>query len=59
MVNSDDEVVAFYSNNRVKKFFKKPFNSKTKIGEGNGKFVEKAGEEEKKKSEKSDLKVEE
>ena len=28
LMNSDDEAVAFYSNNRVKKFFKKPFNPK-------------------------------
>ena len=49
LVNSDDEVVAFYSNNRVNKIFKKPSNSKSKIGEGKGKFVTKAGGEEKKK----------
>ena len=28
LMNSDDEAVTFYSNNRVKKFFKKPFNPK-------------------------------
>ena len=30
LLNSDDEAIAFYSNNRVKKFFKKPFSSKSK-----------------------------
>ena len=30
LMNSDDEAVAFYSNNRVKKFFKNPFNPKGK-----------------------------
>ena len=26
MINSDDEAITYYSNNRVKKFFKKPFS---------------------------------
>ena len=30
LMNSEDEVVAYYSNNKVKKFFKKPFNQKYK-----------------------------
>ena len=30
MVKSDHEAVAYYSNNKVKKFFKKPFNPKNK-----------------------------
>ena len=28
LVNSEDEVVAYYSNNKVKKFFKNTFNPK-------------------------------
>ena len=50
-MNSDDEAVAFYSNNRVKKFFKKPFNPKGKQTDAKSGFI-KAGGEEKKKFEK-------
>ncbi|XP_023745018.1 uncharacterized protein LOC111893181 [Lactuca sativa] len=54
IMNSDDDAIGFYSNNRVKKFFKKPFNSKVKQSEGKGSFVNKAAGEEKKKFEKND-----
>ncbi|XP_052627452.1 uncharacterized protein LOC128134082 [Lactuca sativa] len=57
LLNSDDEAVAFYSNNRVKKFFKKPFNPKGKKNELKGNST-KSGEEEKKKFEKSEKKDE-
>ena len=33
-MNSDDEAITLYLNNRVKKFFKKPFNPKMKQSEG-------------------------
>ena len=36
IINSDDEAVAFYSNNQVKKFFKSPFNSMTRTSEVKG-----------------------
>ena len=55
LINSDDEAFAFYTNNRAKKFFKKPFSSKSKTGDVKEKFVTKTGGEEKKKSEKSDV----
>lgn len=32
LFNSDDEAVAYYYNNKVNKFFKKPFNGKLKNG---------------------------
>ncbi|XP_023761595.1 uncharacterized protein LOC111910032 [Lactuca sativa] len=51
LMNSDDEAITFYSNNRVKKFFKKPFNSKGKQSEIKGNLT-KSGMEEKKKFEK-------
>ena len=57
IINSDDEAIAFYSNNRVKKFFKKPFNPKVKQSEGKGSLVKKNVVEEKKKFEKNDGKV--
>lgn len=34
--NYDDEVVAFYSNKKMKKFFKESLNSKSKISESKG-----------------------
>ncbi|XP_052624916.1 uncharacterized protein LOC128132402 [Lactuca sativa] len=48
IVNSDDEVVAFYSNNRVKKLFRKPFNGKSKTNDGKGNFAAEIVNEEKK-----------
>ena len=48
----DDEAVAYYSNNKVKKFFKKPFNAKFK-NRSEGKGVATTG-----KSVKEDTKVE-
>ena len=48
IVNFDDEVVAFYSNNKVNKFFKKPFNLKSKTSESKGIFSGKSVREEKK-----------
>lgn len=57
IVNSDDEVVAFYSNNRVKKFQKKPFSPKSRAGEVKGSFSKKINEE--KKIEKKEIKGEE
>ncbi|CAI9298675.1 unnamed protein product [Lactuca saligna] len=48
IVNSDDEVVAFYSNNRVKKFFKKPSNEKSQVSDAKGSFDGKSISEEKK-----------
>ena len=36
LMNSDDEAIAFYSNNKVKKFFEKPFNPKLRQSEGRG-----------------------
>ncbi|KAL7606668.1 hypothetical protein Lser_V15G16417 [Lactuca serriola] len=61
IMNSGDEVVAFYSNNQVKKFFKKPFNPKGKQSEVKGNFTKSGVEEKKKfeKSEKNDDKVKE
>ncbi|XP_023755306.1 protein PXR1-like [Lactuca sativa] len=60
IMNSDDEAIAFCSNNRVKKIFKKPFNPKVRQSEVKGRFVNKAvGEEKKKKIEKKDGKVDE
>ena len=58
IVNSDDEAVDFYSNNKVKKFFKKPFNSKSKNVDVKERFVLKAGGDEKKKSEKKEVEKE-
>nr|KAJ0207989.1 hypothetical protein LSAT_V11C500266000 [Lactuca sativa] len=55
LMNSDDEAVAFYSNNKVKNFFKKPFNPKGKANDAKS-GVAKAGGEEKKKLEKNDEK---
>ena len=49
LMNPDDEAVAFYSNNQVRKFFKKPFNLKVKQSEVKGNFVSKSGANEKKK----------
>lgn len=43
IVNSDDEAVAFYSNNKVKKFFKKTFNSKSKTSDLKGSSFVKGG----------------
>ncbi|XP_023738187.1 uncharacterized protein LOC111886187 [Lactuca sativa] len=57
LMNPDDEAVAFYSNNRVKKFFKKPFNPKSKPNDGKGSFVKKVVSDDKKKVEKNDVKV--
>ncbi|KAL7592770.1 hypothetical protein Lser_V15G32250 [Lactuca serriola] len=54
-MNSDDEAVAFYSNNRVKKFFKKPFNTKGKNSDAKN-VVTRTGGEERKKMEKIDEK---
>nr|KAJ0213712.1 hypothetical protein LSAT_V11C400159680 [Lactuca sativa] len=48
IVNSDDEAMAFYSNNKVKKIFKKPFNSKSKTSESKGSLSRKIVREEKK-----------
>ena len=42
IMNTDDEAIAFYSNNKVKKFFKKPFNPKLKISDEKGTSVNKA-----------------
>ena len=53
LMNSDDEAVAFYSNNRVKKFFKKPFNPKGKATDAKS-GVTKTGGEERKKMEKAE-----
>ena len=65
-MNSDDEAVAFYSNNRVKKFFKNPFNPKGKAsdvknavirtGGGERKKLEKADEKQKDAKEEKKLK---
>ena len=55
LMNSDDEVVAFYSNNRVKKFFHKPFNPKSKSNNGKGSFVNKVVSDDKKMVEKNDV----
>ena len=55
LMNSDDEAVAFYSNNRVKKFFKKPFNPKGKNSDAKN-VVTRTGGEERKKMEKIDEK---
>ncbi|XP_023733619.1 uncharacterized protein LOC111881461 [Lactuca sativa] len=57
IMNSDDEAVAFYSNNRVKKFYKKPFNPKTKQAEVKNNPMSKVIRDEKKKVEKEDSKV--
>ncbi|KAL7614205.1 hypothetical protein Lser_V15G05372 [Lactuca serriola] len=56
IMNSDDEAIAFYSNNRVRKFFKKAFNSKIKSYEIKGSFVNKIANDEKRKEEKKDVK---
>lgn len=58
IVNSDDEAIAFYSNNRVKKFFKKPFNVKSRASDTKGSFVGKSVSEEK-KVKKNEVKSEE
>ena len=48
IVNSDDEAIVFYSNNKVKKFFKKLFNSKPKTSDSkNSPFVKGVREEKK------------
>ena len=57
LMNSDDEAIAFYSNNKAKKFLKKPFNPKSRQSEGRGNFLNKAGGEEKKNIEKKEVKV--
>ncbi|KAL7618630.1 hypothetical protein Lser_V15G03678 [Lactuca serriola] len=62
IMNFDDEAITFYSNNRVKKFFKKPFNLKAKSSKIKGNFlIKNVGEEkkreEKKKEEKQDSKA--
>ena len=36
IINLDDEVVAYYSNNKVKKYYKKPFNPKFKGSDSKG-----------------------
>ena len=61
LLNSGDEAIAFYSNNRVKKFFKKPFNSKGKQSEMKGNLTKSSVEEKKKfeNPEKNDDKVKE
>ncbi|XP_023742160.1 uncharacterized protein LOC111890233 [Lactuca sativa] len=59
LMNLDNEAVAFYSKNRVKKFFKKPFNPKMKQGDAKGSFVNKSAGEEKKKFEKNEAKTDE
>ncbi|XP_023737287.1 uncharacterized protein LOC111885248 [Lactuca sativa] len=56
IVNSDDEAVAFYFNNRVKKFYKNPFNGKLKVGEMRGSNTRKVSDE--KKFEKKEVKAE-
>ena len=58
LMNSDDEAVAFYSNNRVKKFFKKPFNPKNKSSDSKGNFENKNRVDEKLKEVKKDSKSE-
>jgi len=58
LMNSDDEAVAFYSNNRVKKFFKKPFNPKNNSSDSKGSFENKNRVDEKKKEVKTDSKSE-
>ena len=59
LMNPDDEAIAFYSNNHVKKFFKKTFNSKGKQSEMKGNLTKSSMEEKKKfeKPEKNDDKV--
>ncbi|XP_023735438.1 uncharacterized protein LOC111883340 [Lactuca sativa] len=55
LMNSNNEAVAFYSNNRVKKFFKKPFKPKGMQGDAKSGFEKarvKDGGKEKKKYEK-------
>ena len=47
IVNVDDEAIAFYSNNKVKKFYKKPFGSKVRTGEAKVNFSGKVNEEKK------------
>lgn len=68
MVNSEDDAVAYYSNNKVKKLFKKPFSPKYRSKnefKGNtslGKCTRMESKEEKKENksvvEKSEKKVE-
>ncbi|KAL7614614.1 hypothetical protein Lser_V15G06614 [Lactuca serriola] len=58
IVNSDDEAIAFYSNNRVKRFFKKSFNAKSKTTDGKGNFATKTVSEEK-KMEKKEVRIDE
>ncbi|XP_023771670.1 uncharacterized protein LOC111920326 [Lactuca sativa] len=57
----NDEAVAFYLNNRVKKFLKRPFNTKGKKSEMKGNFTKSGVAEKKKfeKPEKNDDKVKE
>ena len=59
VMNLDDEVVAYYSNNKVNKFFKKPFNLKFKgsdfKGNSSGKNVRDKTKTEKKKENKSEV----
>ena len=57
IINYDDEAVAFYSNNRVKNFLKKPFNAKPRATEVKGNFSGKTMSEEK-KVEKKEVKAE-
>ena len=56
IVNSDDEAIVFYSNNRVKKFFKKSFNPKAKSSEIKGNFMSKGAGDEKMKEEMKETK---
>ncbi|KAL7592013.1 hypothetical protein Lser_V15G31779 [Lactuca serriola] len=58
IVNSEDEAVDFYSNNRVKKFFKNPFNSKSRASEMKGNSSRKNVNDEK-RIEKMEVKTEE
>ena len=56
VMNFDDESIEFYSNSHVKKFFKKPLNSKIKTSEIKGSFINKTANDAKKKEEKKDAK---
>ena len=56
VMNFDDESIEFYSNSHVKKFFKKPLNSKIKTSEIKGSFINKTANDAKKKEEKKDSK---
>ena len=58
IINYNDEAMALYFNNRVKNFFKKPFNLKTRVGEMKGNFSKRKVIKEK-KEEKKEVKYEE